>query len=221
MLLCLSLMMSAVDKRLDDINAVKKNRDYLYGEATMVTQEEAAQLAFDQLREAMVQWTAEAWEEPMDSLTAQGILLQADTMMMRRANMFRVFAYIKKTDIVSDHQPASSAPVLINDTVKQKLIRYFSVGKDYKVLQKMMKARNFFDLKDIMLPLKESGEITDYGKYATAENPTECYLVVYDPAGNIRAWLDKGEDVRRNLKTGKADSVHNYRGCGAIWFKIL
>ena len=83
-----------------------------------------------------------------------------------------------------------------------------------------MKARNFFELKEIMEPLKAKGKIIDYGKYATAKNPEECYLIVYDPAGNIKAWLDKGKDTRKNLKTQKPDSIKNYRGCGAIWFKI-
>ena len=81
-------------------------------------------------------------------------------------------------------------------------------------------AKSFFELKQIMEPLKEKGDILDYGKYATAKNPEQCYLIVYDPAGNIKAILDKGEEVRKNLNTGKEDSIKNYRGCGAIWFTI-
>ena len=71
-----------------------------------------------------------------------------------------------------------------------------------------------------MQPLKEKGEIIDYGKYATAKQPELCYLIVYDPAGNIRALLDRGGDIRKNLKTGCDDSIRNYRGCGAIWFTL-
>ena len=72
----------------------------------------------------------------------------------------------------------------------------------------------------IIYPLKENGDILDYGKYATAEHPELCYLIVYDPVGNICALLGKGTDVRKNLKTGKDDSIKNYRGCGAIWFTL-
>ena len=88
------------------------------------------------------------------------------------------------------------------------------------VIEQIKKAKNFFELKQIMEPLKEKGDILDYGKYASAEKPEDCYLVVYDPAGNIKALLGKGEDLRQNLKTGKDDSIKNYRGCGAIWFTI-
>ena len=69
-----------------------------------------------------------------------------------------------------------------------------------------------------MEPLKENGDIIEYGKYATAEKPEECFLIVYDTAGNIRALLGKGTDSRWNLLTNKNDSTANYRGCGAIWF---
>ena len=71
-----------------------------------------------------------------------------------------------------------------------------------------------------MQPLKAEGKILDYGKYATAKAPELCYLIVYDPAGNIRALLGKGKDKRKNLKTGKDDNIGNYRGCGAIWFTL-
>lgn len=71
-----------------------------------------------------------------------------------------------------------------------------------------------------MLPLKEKGDIIDYGKYATAQHPELCYLIVYDPAGNICALLGKGKEERQNLKTGQKDNIKNYRGCGAIWFTL-
>ena len=64
------------------------------------------------------------------------------------------------------------------------------------------------------------GDIIDYGKFATAKEPEQCYLIVYDPAGNICALLGKGQRVRQNLKTGHDDSIENYRGCGAIWFTL-
>jgi hypothetical protein len=109
---------------------------------------------------------------------------------------------------------------LLNEKTKETLMRKFALKKDNGVLKKILHAKNFFELREIMEPLKERGDIVDYGKYASMKNPADCYLIVYDPAGNICAWLDKGSDTRRNLKTGKEDTVKNYRGCGAIWFII-
>lgn len=89
-----------------------------------------------------------------------------------------------------------------------------------RALNKIKNADSFFDLQRIMEPMKQEGTITAYGKYSSMEEPEECYLIIYDPAGNIRAVLGKGTDERPNLLTNKQDSETNYRGCGAIWFKL-
>lgn len=221
LVLCTVLTIEAMDKRLEEINAVKRDTTYLYAEATMKTQTDAAKVANELLQEEIIRWTNEQ-QHPIDSISACKLSLQADTMVMRRSEMFRVFTYIKKEQLMSISQVAEIVEpkdsTLLNDDTKKMLIRRFSPQKDHSVLKKILHAKNFFELRNIMEPLKESGQITDYGKYATIKNPQDCYLIIYDPAGNICALLDKGEDPRKNLKTGKDETIHNYRGCGAIWF---
>lgn len=218
----MSLTVQAADGRLEEINAIKKSPLYLYAEATMKDPQEAATTAFNLLRDEILRW-ATANQQPIDSALAQRICLNADTLMMARADMTRVFVYVKKSslDPSSTEQPNDST--LLNKDIKQTLLQHFSQRKESKqggVIHKIMKARNFFELREIMEPLKESGEIRDYGKYLSAPNPADCYLIVYDPAGNILAWLGKGDDTRKNLKTGQKDTIRNYHGCGAIWFTI-
>lgn len=216
------LMTVAMGSKLEDINAIKKSSEFLYAEATMPTPAEADSTARQLLHEEIMRWTTEELCDPMDSLAALRLCEQADTMMAPRANMMRVFTYIRKTKVSPMFRPQSDEPSLLDDSTKKNLMQRFGTQKkiDNATLQEVMKARNFFDLEGIMKPLKEKGLIADYGKYATAKNLEESYLIVYDPAGNIKAWLDKGKDPRRNLKTQKPDSVKNYRGCGAIWFRI-
>ena len=253
---CICQMVFALDKRLDEINAIKKNPNYLYAESTMKSANEALKVARNLLREEIIRWTAEELGEPMDSASAHHLSREGDIMMMNRAGLKRVFVYINKEMVSPSYQPIatddkpeivqeetkpapeelSPKPIeakpeqveakdssLVDDQMKKVLVEHFSPKPQKKqgsVIQKVMKARNFFELKDVMEPLKKSGEIKDYGKYLTAKDLPECYLIVYDPAGNIIAWLDKGENTRKNLKTGKADSIANYHGCGAIWFTI-
>ncbi len=45
--LLVSLSMTAMDERLERINSIKKNPQYLYGEITMQTQEEATSMAYE------------------------------------------------------------------------------------------------------------------------------------------------------------------------------
>lgn len=266
LLLCTVLMANALDKRQTKINSIKKSKEYLYSDITMSTQEGAASQAFDVLQQEILNWaTARADKKPGSAVSPKDINKLIDTIMVRRAEMYRVFAYVKKVKLIplfsdwtlvltddedsdSDNvfddlpeleepKPAEEAEedekpepqvelaqkehkdTLANEQIRTLLKNNF-LGRKGGVIEQIKKAKNFFELKQIMEPLKQKGDILDYGKYATAKNPEECYLIVYDPAGNIKAILDKGEKVRQNLNTGKEDSIRNYRGCGAIWFTI-
>ena len=271
LLLCTVLMASALDKRQTKINSIKKSKEFLYSDITMSSREDANSQAVELLQNEIITWAKDRAENkkaaPVSPIEINKLI---DTIMVRRANMYRVFAYVKKIKLVSlfhdwklvlldgqdsdkgndieglpeedkkeqayqsedTEQKESPEPV---DTVKSQtpekkdtiankdirtVLRNSFWGKKGGVIEQIKKAKNFFELKQIMEPLKEKGDIRDYGKYSTAEKPEECYLVVYDPAGNIKALLGKGDKVRQNLKTGKDDSIKNYRGCGAIWFTI-
>ena len=234
----LVLSASAGDWRLEKINSIKKNGAYLYGEATVSTLEQATTLAYEELQREVYAWLQN------DSLSVKDINRLSDTVMVRIVNVYRVFAYVEKSKLKSmppvtdktDTVPAKTPIVektlekkdstLFTDSVRQVINKRF-FGKEGKkkqrendALLRLKKAKNFFELKEIMQPLKDKGDIIDYGKYATAKHPELCYLIVYDPAGNICALLGKGKDIRKNLKTGNDDSIKNYRGCGAIWFTL-
>lgn len=229
---------SAGDWRLEKINSIKKNSGYLYGEATVSTLEQATTLAYEELQREVYAWLQN------DSLSVKDINRLSDTVMVRIVNVYRVFAYVEKSklkslppDTVKIDTVQAKVPsvvksfekkdsTLFTDSVRQVINKRF-FGKEGKkrqrendALLRLKKAKNFFELKKIMQPLKEKGDIIDYGKYATAKHPELCYLIVYDPAGNICALLGKGKDIRKNLKTGNDDSIKNYRGCGAIWFTL-
>ena len=240
MMILAPIAMLATDGKLNHINAIKKSQDYLCAEATMKTPEDAAKLAFK-----LLQYEIDGWAAANENLADKAIVAEvvADTMMVRRAEMFRVFAYLNKSELMTEQTPKVQPKRELEQSVKPKLepkqelqakperkdslvsdelkeqLRERFFGPKNGVLRKISKARNFFELKHILPPLKADGSIVDYGKLATAENLEKCYLIVYDPAGNIKALLGKGEDKRRNLKTGKEDDrLGNYRGCGAIWF---
>lgn len=247
LLLSMVLMANALDKRQTHINTIKKSKEYLYSDITMSTLEGAASQAFDELQQEIITWaTNRADKKPGSAVSPQDINKLIDTIMVRRADMYRVFAYVKKVKLiplfsdwnlvltddldcdleheVKPHDDVLSSDSLAKDTVLSekvlKMLKNNFLGKKGGVIEQIKKARNFFELKQIMEPLKQKGDIIDYGKYATASKPEDCYLIVYDPAGNIKALLDKGEEVRQNLKTGQKDSIRNYHGCGAIWFTI-
>ena len=235
--LLVSLSMTAMDERLERINSIKKNPQYLYGEITMQTQEEATSMAYELLQKEVFAWAKHDDIKLAVNLPAE-INKLADSIMMRRANMYRVFVYVDKQALTTCTKDTVAIQKTDTNTVPKdsivnhrdslvsaenmKMIKqhFFGNRKKSDALMRLKEAKDFFELKEIMQPLKEKGEIIDYGKYATAKNPELCYLIIYDPAGNIKALLGKGKDKRQNLKTGQEDSISNYRGCGAIWFLL-
>lgn len=251
-ILSMALMAHALDKRQTEINTIKKSKEYLFSDITMSTPEGATSQAIDELQQEILIWaTDRANEKPGSAVSPKDLNKLIDTIMVRRADMYRVFAYVSKLKLLPlfsdwnlvlidcldtdclpqkpDPKPCPCDSVqpkdsLHNDSLVSKkvltLLKNSFLGKKGGVIEQIKKAKNFFELKQIMEPLKQKGDIIDYGKYATATEPEDCYLVVYDPAGNIKALLGKGEEERQNLKTGKKDSIKNYRGCGAIWFTI-
>lgn len=238
-----ALSVMGMDGRLEKMNAIKKNADYLHGEATTDALESAASLAYELLQNEVYAWARQNAIQ-LNIRSVQDINELSDTLVVQPyRGVYRVLAYLEKSKLMTLQDTAviekdtlsvkkdsigvvRKTPSLLNDSVKRMLDRRF-FGKEGKkrqrtndALLRIDKAKNFFELKTIMQPLKEEGKILDYGKYATATQPELCYLIVYDPAGNIRALLGKGEKVRKNLRTGKDDSIGNYRGCGAIWFTL-
>ena len=89
-----------------------------------------------------------------------------------------------------------------------------------EVVRRVLQLSSFTQLKDCLTTLKREGKISGDDKYASLANPADYYLIIYNREGVIEAVLTPGENSRVNLKTNKADSISNYKGRGAIGFKL-
>lgn len=131
--------------------------------------------------------------------------------------------------VVQQAPPKEETPKLVSEDSSQRTTKatssptktvYVQEKVLDPVLEKIKAIDSFYDLESVMVPLYKQGKIKSYGKYATMQNPLECYIIIYDSNGYIKALLGKGNEKRQNLKTLQADNEHNYPGCGAIWFKL-
>lgn len=251
-LLSVMMFVSALwaQNSISDINRLKRDKDYLYGEATLDTKEAALKLAYELLEVEIKNW-ALSKNANISSVLASKVYDYADTIVLKRHNMVRAFAYVKKsnlkaikgknfkvdvnkdiplskplTETPQEEESVMAEPVTQTETVTQidpaaKIEPLQVVVKpEEKVLQELKDVTSFYDLEKKMKPMKDTGEITDYGKYTTMTDPANCYLIIYDQQAVVKAILGKGVEQRKNLKTGADDSEKNYHGCGAIWFKI-
>ncbi len=236
--------------KMNEINRIKRDKSYLYGEATLNTKDAALSLAYELLEAEIKNW-AKQKSNKISSVVASQIYEYADTIILPRHNMVRAFAYVKtsnldpvkgksiKVDIVEHKIPrtseqtiaAAAQPVASSQPVPAAVPakpaeasvaapKPVKVDVSKEVLDEIQKVTSFYNLEQTIAPLHRQGKITSYGKYATMPDPSESYLIIYDTDANIRAVLGKGTSTRKNLTTGKDDSESNYKGCGAIWFKV-
>ena len=226
------------------IDAVKKRNTYLYGDATRQTERNAVRLACDLLKNEIKDWSIKnnlSYQKFPEAIFTQ----YADTIIIEKKNHIRAFVYIKIKDLSAflsndSCTPKSVNPIVaptslphkpVNTKTKPKVQTSLSQGtrvppkqkstvakRSNPVLDHLMTINSFYDLKSAISPLHNQGVIRSYGKYSTMKEPAECYLIVYDANGYIKAFLGKGHDTRENLKTHQPDNVRNYIGCGAIWF---
>lgn len=216
---CAPLCLMAQEDIISRINAIKLDSTYLYGEATLKTQEEASSSAKHLLEISMKEWVERETNSPC-RLIFTSLIQNADSMITTRAKMIRFFTYLRKDSLKSilaregvriDKEELKPVTIPVNTPDEQNAS---------SVLDQIKQAESFYQLRRIIEPLSAKGLIKGYGKYATMTQPSKCYLIIYDPDGDIRAVLGKGSSERKNLSTGQPDSEHNYPGCGALWFQL-
>lgn len=247
-LLLLVAVTSMAQTTMGEINRIKRDSEYLYGEATMNDKQAALQLAYELLETEIKNWAA-AKNSKITSVTASQIFEIADTIILSRHNMIRAFVYVNTRNLkaqkgktltveVRKDEPVTK-PVVV-EKPKEELVKVNPVTPATAIpaakpvaakpqpapqpkndaLEKILKVTTFYDLEKTLEPLRVEGKVKSYGKYSTMQNPAECYLIIYDTDANIRAVLGKGTDSRKNLRTGKNDTEKAYKGCGALWFML-
>lgn len=244
LLLC-CLQTWADDSLVDSINDIKRNAAFVYGEATEESKQRADSLARTDLLLNIQGWILKNTEQVADEDLDRRISRYIKTISMKRADRIRVFVYVQKYDVmplladIGIHFSDSTAVDVLHtpkkervDTEKllatsKKLSEIFAQSSEKprtrnEVLNKILKAKDFFELRTILKTLIDQKAITSYGKGKTNKLPENCYWVIYDRAGNIKAVLGKGKDKRKNLKTNRDENLSKYegKGFGAIWFQI-
>ncbi len=234
------------DTQKKEINKVKKSNQYLYGEATMATQEEAMLLAEDLLYSNINQWIAE-----QKKLNAANKVVVVNTkqlwgnIALPRGNMFRAFYYVKKSDILpaentnviekkrtedggTSVEPLPAEEVAAGEgQFKEVVSEEVKIEEEETtgviispVVREVAEVTDFAKLQSVLNRLKAEGKVKDFNRYAALANKDDYYLIIYNREGKIEAVLSKGPS-RLNVKTGQADGVENYAGRGAIGFSIV
>lgn len=207
------------EKTKKKINSIKKNNQYLYAEMTAETTEEAREIAEEMLYEKINQWAAGNKKlQKSSGIAINNTSSLWTTISLPRGNMFRSFIYVKKSDIL----PVENSTVIENPNAKAETTPKLESIVQPVIPETVAELMEFTDYKPMaerIMQLKSEGRLRSYGYYAQLDDPEACWLAIYNTSGQVVAFLSPGKE-RTNLRTGKADSVGNYNGHGAIGFII-
>lgn len=217
--LCLLALTAAQAGPTDDvkkeINKIKKNSQYIYAESTAPTEEDARAYAEERLFDEVNKWvsTQKKMKGSANLVVNNRKELWTTLSMPRGTNMYRYFIYVKKKDII----PTDNAVVIANESrpaVEEKLQPVLP-----EAINLLAGITDYYAMAEKVKQLKAEGKIEDYGRYASLDDPDECYLIIYNREGKVVAILTPGPE-RLNVKTNQPDGVANYSGCGAIGIEV-
>ena len=151
------------------INQIKKNSQYIYAEVTAATEIEAKDLAEEILYSEINEWVAKQKKlSQSPNIVVNNKKEIWTSVSLPRGNMFRSFLYVKKSDII----PAESSEIIENTTVQPQSEKSAPEQKEPaipRVVQDIANCTEYTDLAMKITNLKESGEVLDYGRYASLE----------------------------------------------------
>ena len=221
---------------MQQINAIKSNIDFLYATGTSsVSAEEASNNAKDLLALEIEMWLKERVTDDIAGYVAKSKenLSQIKT---RRGNLFRVFAYVKKYDILpyqktEDVMVVDFVPSQQQEVPDSAIVKPIQIDADSVIAmepsyapseteKKMLAIKTFQELNDYVNKGREQEWITSVGNYASMPTTGTFYVFIHNKQREVPACLKVQDDKAINIKTGHEERVSDYKGCGAIWIKI-
>lgn len=230
------------------VNRIKADTNYLFGEATMASQDEAVELARNILRTKIETWKKGLSEPVPDT---EELLAGSERILLMRGPMHRAFVYTKKpagqTPAVqvpaSEPEPPTTGPEPQPETPAEQAAEAPALQPEQPAREpeastpeppqpvwsfpydRLCACRDIAEAVDLCNDAEVKDRIVR-GNVTRDSDPNEVgssLLVVYATADNsVRAVLAPKNEIgnRINLRTKRADSTRNYPGCQAMWIKI-
>ena len=222
----MTVLAQNTDEQKKKIASIKKDNSYIYAEVTTTDQQQAIDLATDLLHKNVNEWAAKKKKFAGSSkIITLNTSYTIDQITMPRANMFRAFVYVKKSDVIpAENVEVRQTPKEIADKATRPeaaTIAPISNSTRDVVISELLTVKNTGQLSEKLKQLKSKGKVQEYNNLRglKGKNQAEYIMVVFNKEGNVEAFLSEGEN-RTNLITGSLDQLTNYKGRGAIGVKV-
>lgn len=227
------------------INNIKKSLDFIYATGTsMNSANEASSNAKELLSLEIEQWLKENNKGTHIGYVAKAVN-NVSEIETKKGNLFRVFVYVKKDDILpygdeddilmvtiaNDSVPKTmdTLPILTRNTETQpnnspnKMSDQPSNTTFVPTLaeKEIQAIRHLSEINTFIAKGSKEGTIKAYGKYdSNTRLFSKTYFFLINKDGNVIAHLKKEGNNILNLESGKEDSIENHGRCGVIWFQF-
>lgn len=249
LMLCQSVVVGAMfaQNKQKEINAIKSNKNYLYATAmSKESSEEASNNSKDLLALEIEQWLKESKADDVAGYVAKS-REKLSVINTRRGSLYRVFAYVRKKDILpyykeeevikvdfveplyedsvevktnQDSQPTDTSPSSVVEAIENDIREQITLYKPTEKEIEMLGVHTFMALNDYINQGRKEGSIIEVGKYSTMPQTGLAYVFIHNRQSEILACIRLTDGELLNLGTGIKDSFSYYKGCGAIWIKL-
>lgn len=246
--MCMSigyLMMTIIvwgQSNIQEINAIKRNKSYIYAEATLATEKEASDLAQELLVKYIEDYLKEdSLKNSYPNYVVKDIIGKREKLSMKRGEMFRVFLYVNKEDIIpaknlmtlqkeepkqrpeKNRQKKSRATPKENNTKTEppsEMSKSTTTSNQPSVVTELLKALTAKDALATLDRLKSEYKVKRYGSYKECKNISTVYWLILSDDNKVCAILGKGQDERIDYVTNTYSSLKAYSGKSAVWFTL-
>lgn len=230
----------------DKINAIKLDKNYIYGEGTDTDENMSYQNAVSDLMMFLNELRIGASKEP---LNASDITPYLQSLSYRRGDGYMSFVYAERAKCMDISPKQSRGIVAKNDSqAKPKtkepptppstteddssasdstLIKNDKRGSIPKSETENMITTNVLDREmfpnvwQYLTEMQQKGDIKRIEKARSREEiPADAYVIIVDRDYSVCALLSPVSGNQRvNLKTNRTDSLHNYSNVAFVWYK--
>ena len=232
-----------------EINAIKKDPAYLWGENRSADLGEALAGARTSLEIRVSDWVKEQHASEgieVCIVKAKEHCSEIQTMMGSR---YRALVYVKKSDILPVADKREVKVVKVKDEPKQEPVIEKPLVVEKETIQesspqpiieqrkeatykprpeirltpderKMVRITNKGDLETYLKTIDGMGKIRKNGKSNNLPQNADCYIFIYDKQDIVPAVLKKEGSTMINLKELREDDFKNYENCGLVWIQL-
>ena len=223
----MTALSQTIEEQKKKIASIKKSNSYIYAEVTTTDQQQAIDLATDLLHKNVNEWAAKQKKfAGSNKIVTRNTNYTVEQITMPRANMYRAFMYVKKSDVIpADNVEVRNTPAEVAEANASKpkpaTVAPISNNNRDAVVSELLPIKNTGRLSAKLKELKANGKIVEYDNLRGLKdkNKAEYIMVVFNREGNVEAILSEGEN-RINLLTSAPDQLTNYKGRGAIGVKV-